>query len=135
MQRSSDLIVALCGNDPSEHMMELVFGDFEREYVQTGALRPSSSSSLGYAVSTLMRKVVPSPHKRSPSSMAGGPLPPSRMGSFSSKLHNGFMSLLSSSQAREAGGSGRGMGLMREAASSAGSFTSVTSFARTSGGH
>ncbi len=31
MQRSSELVVQLCGMDASEHMMELVFGKFQRE--------------------------------------------------------------------------------------------------------
>jgi hypothetical protein len=36
MQRSSELVVSLAGSDPSEHMMELVFGSCEKEYEQTG---------------------------------------------------------------------------------------------------
>eukprot|EP00877_Chromochloris_zofingiensis_P014897 jgi/Chrzof1/9661/Cz04g11110.t1 len=102
MQRSSELIVSLCGMDASEHMMELVFGDFEREYSTTGSLKPSSSS-LGFAVSSVVRKIAP-PLPRA--SSGRGPRPPSRAaGSFTSRIHSGFMSLLSS---REQAARGRG---------------------------
>lgn len=134
MQRSSELVVALAGSDPSEHMMELVFGDFEREYTQTGAPRPSSSA-LGQAVSSMVRKIAPSPRRRSPGSggggSGGGSRPSLSRNSFSSRLQSGFRSLLGSSQQHETG-SGWGGGMVDRS----GSFSSMASvaLARNTGG-
>jgi len=79
MQRSSELTVALSGNDPSQHMMELVFGDFQREYAQTGAPRPSSSH-WGHALSAVVRRITPTA-RRGPGTVALAPSQSS--GSFS----------------------------------------------------
>jgi hypothetical protein len=133
MQRSSELIVSLCGMDASEHMMELVFGDFEREYASTGmGLRPSSSS-LGFAMSSMVRRVMPPLGRGGASSPArsavSGMRPMSRAGgSFTSRLHSGFMSLLSSREQfnGEVARAGEALG---------GSFTSVSSVGRGMGGY
>jgi hypothetical protein len=131
MQRSSELVVMLCGMDASEHMMELVFGDYEREYslgAAGSAMGQRPSSSLGYAMSSVMRRMMPPRSSRggsgggggSPARSLGGLRAPSRMGSFTSRIQSGFMSLIAS---REAGlgevGGMRGAG--------GGSFTSVSS--------
>jgi hypothetical protein len=122
MQRSSELVVMLCGMDASEHMMELVFGSHLREYGGAGAPGGrSSSNGLGMALTNVVRRLAPplsragaiggSPLRSSMASAnggfgggggggyggfpGGGPI--SRAGgSFTSKLGSGFMSLLGS---------------------------------------
>lgn len=121
MQRSSELVVMLCGMDASEHMMELVFGSHLREYGSNAGppLGRTSSSGISYALSNVVRRLAPplsragaigsSPLRSSmtstgPSAFGGGyggqGYGPSRAGgSFTSKLmHSGFMSLLGSKE-------------------------------------
>lgn len=123
MQRSSELVVMLCGMDASEHMMELVFGSHLREYGGGTAppLGRASSSGISYALSNFARRLAPqpraigsSPLRSSMTSIGAGPsglgggygggggggFAPSRAGgSFTSKLmHSGLMSLLGSKE-------------------------------------
>lgn len=123
MQRSSELVVMLCGMDASEHMMELVFGSHLREY-GSGAGTPlgrNNGGGIGMALTNVVRRLAPplsragaigsSPLRSSMASAGGGfgggsggyggggsgyPAGPGRAGgSFTSKLMNsGFMSLL-----------------------------------------
>lgn len=153
MQRSSELVVMLCGMDASEHMMELVFGSHLREYNSSAApaLGRASSSGISYALSNFARRLAPplsragaigsSPLRSSMTSIGpsglgggyggGGGYAPSRAGgSFTSKLmHSGFMSLLGSKERSNltshhlAGMGGGSVG----PASREGSFTSLAS--------
>jgi hypothetical protein len=152
MQRSSELVVMLCGMDASEHMMELVFGSHLREYNSSAApaMGRASSSGLSYALSNFARRLAPplsragaigsSPLRSSMTSIGpsglgggygGGGYAPSRAGgSFTSKVHSGFMSLLGSKEGRSglsshhlAGMGGGSVGM----ASREGSFTSLAS--------
>lgn len=110
MARSAELVVMLCGMDASEHMMELVFGNHLREYSAGGLpLNRTSSSGLGLAVSSIVRRLAPplaragmgtSPMRSSMSGLGPGGLgayvPQGAGGSFTSRLQSGFLSLLSS---------------------------------------
>ena len=118
MQRSSELVVMLCGMDASEHMMELVFGSHLREYGASAAhpLGRTSRIGISYALSNVVRRLAPplsragaigsSPLRSSMTSTGGfggygahGGYGPGRAGSFTSKLmHSGLMSLLGSKE-------------------------------------
>lgn len=158
MQRSSELVVMLCGMDASEHMMELVFGSHLREYTSSAGpvMGRASSSGLSYAISNFARRLAPplsragtigsSPLRSSMTSIGpsglgggytgqhGGGYAPSRAGgSFTSKLmHSGFMSLLGSKERSNLSShhlAGMGVGSAGPA-SREGSFSSLASISR-----
>lgn len=123
MARSAELVVMLCGMDASEHMMELVFGSHLREHSAAGPISRSSSSGLGMAVSSIVRRLAPplaraglgaSPMRSSVSvggGLAGHGVPGGygsqrTGGSFTSRLQNGFLSLLNSRDKPDLGGLG-----------------------------
>jgi hypothetical protein len=141
MARSSELVVALCGMDASEHMLELVFGSHLREYSAAGLapLSRTSTGGLGLAVSNIVRRLAPPLARAGPGCVAnsglaargsaslgtglmGGAGPVRAGGSFTSRLQSGFLSLLSSRDDGEPGGSGVAAAPSRE-----GSFSSLAS--------
>lgn len=92
MQKSAALVVRLCGMDASDHVMELVFGNFQREYATVGVRPPSSS--LGIVLRSTLQKVILTPRgKRSESVLTCRPS--TGAGSFTSRLHSGMMSVIS----------------------------------------
>lgn len=159
MQRSSELVVMLCGMDASEHMMELVFGSHLREYTSSAGpvMGRASSSGISYAISNFARRLAPplsragtigsSPLRSSMTSIGpsglggggyagqhgGGGYAPSRAGgSFTSKLmHSGFMSLLGSKERSNLSSHHlAGMGGGSVGPSREGSFSSLASISR-----